>query len=141
LPDLPDRGNGRDALMRHWADYFVGWNDYESTVAELIDGGDDVVLIVHERARLRGSDVVSTATCLRFGRSAMAAASAFACSRRAPRRSKLSDSRDRRAFPVPAGQSAPLLGAGHAIAAPGDRVGASAQREAIGAKRPGHPEG
>jgi ketosteroid isomerase-like protein len=58
LPDFPDRGEGREALMRHMADYLAGWNDYQATVEALIDGGDDVVLIIHERARMRGSDAV-----------------------------------------------------------------------------------
>jgi ketosteroid isomerase-like protein len=58
LPDFPDRGSGRDALVRHMADYLAGWNDYQATLEELIDGGDDVVLILHERARMRASDVI-----------------------------------------------------------------------------------
>jgi ketosteroid isomerase-like protein len=59
LPDFPDRGTGRDAWARHMAEYLAGWNDYEATVEELIDaGGSDIVLILHERARMRASDVV-----------------------------------------------------------------------------------
>jgi ketosteroid isomerase-like protein len=58
LPDFPDRGKGRDALMRHNADYLAGWDDYEVTVEELIDGGDDVVLVMHERTRMRGSEAI-----------------------------------------------------------------------------------
>ncbi len=58
LPDFPDRGKGRDALVKHLTGYLAGWNDYEVTADELIDGGDDVVLIAHERARMRASDVV-----------------------------------------------------------------------------------
>ena len=56
LPDFPDRGSGRDALVSHLADYLTGWNDYEVTAGELIDGGDEVILLVHERARMRASD-------------------------------------------------------------------------------------
>ena len=58
LPDFPDRGSGRDALVQHTIDYLAGWNDYEATTEELIDGGDDVILIMHERARMRGSDAI-----------------------------------------------------------------------------------
>jgi uncharacterized protein len=58
LPDFPNRGSGRDAFVRHLADYLAGWNDYEAAAEELIDGGDDVVLIQHERARMRASDVI-----------------------------------------------------------------------------------
>jgi ketosteroid isomerase-like protein len=44
--------------MRHNADYLAGWDDYEVTVEELIDGGDDVVLVMHERTRMRGSEAI-----------------------------------------------------------------------------------
>jgi ketosteroid isomerase-like protein len=40
------------------ADYFAGWTDYEATIQESIDVGDDVVLILHERARVRASDSI-----------------------------------------------------------------------------------
>jgi len=58
LPDFPDRGSGRDAFVRHMTDYFAGWTDYEATVQESIDVGDEVVLILHERARMRASDSI-----------------------------------------------------------------------------------
>ncbi len=58
LPDFPDRGRGRDALMQHMADYLSGWNNYEATIKELIDGGDDVVLILRERASVGESNVI-----------------------------------------------------------------------------------
>ena len=57
LPDFPDSGSGRDALVDHVASYRSGWNDYKPTINELIDGGDDVILILRERARMRGSDI------------------------------------------------------------------------------------
>ncbi len=74
LPDFPDRGRGRDALVRHMADYLAGWNDYEVTAEELIDGGDEVVLLTHESARMRASDVtldrdLPTVWTIRDGRS------------------------------------------------------------------------
>jgi ketosteroid isomerase-like protein len=58
LPDWPERGTGRDALMQHLDNYFAGWLDYETTVSEVIDAGDDVLVVLHERARMRGSDAV-----------------------------------------------------------------------------------
>ena len=57
LPDFPDTGSGRDALAGHMGAYLSGWNDYETSIKELIDRGDDVVAIMHERARMRGSDI------------------------------------------------------------------------------------
>ena len=58
LPDFPNRGSGRDAFLRHLGDYVSGWNDYEVSSGELIDAGDEVVLILHERARMRDSDMM-----------------------------------------------------------------------------------
>jgi ketosteroid isomerase-like protein len=58
LPDFPDTGSGRDAFLRHMGGYFAGWNDYEATIDELIDSGDDVVVILHERARIGASDAI-----------------------------------------------------------------------------------
>jgi ketosteroid isomerase-like protein len=57
LPDFPDRGGGRDAFVGHMAAYSSGWNEYEASSKELIDRGDDVVLILHERARMPDSDM------------------------------------------------------------------------------------
>jgi uncharacterized protein len=57
LPDFPNTGSGRDAFVGHMGNYLSGWNDYETSIKELIDRGDDVVAIMHERARMRGSDM------------------------------------------------------------------------------------
>lgn len=56
LPDFPDRGVGRQAFLAHQFGYFAGWKDYATEVREAISAGDEVVLILHERASLRGSD-------------------------------------------------------------------------------------
>jgi ketosteroid isomerase-like protein len=58
LPDFPNSGSGRDALVGHVGAYLSGWNDYETSIKELIDRGDEVVAIIHERARVRDSDMV-----------------------------------------------------------------------------------
>jgi ketosteroid isomerase-like protein len=55
LPDWPDRGRGREALLGHRANYLAGWLSYESEIRELIDAGDDVVAIMREHVRLRES--------------------------------------------------------------------------------------
>ena len=57
LPDFPNTGSGRDAFVGHMATYVSGWNDYEVSISELIDRGDEVVVIQHERARMRGSEL------------------------------------------------------------------------------------
>jgi ketosteroid isomerase-like protein len=58
LPDFPDTGHGRDAWFQHFETYLAGWLDYSASVQELVDAGDHVIAIVHERARLRASEVV-----------------------------------------------------------------------------------
>jgi ketosteroid isomerase-like protein len=58
LPDFPNRGHGRDAFVGHMGNYVSGWTDYEVSSNELIDRGDDVVLVIHERARMPDSDMM-----------------------------------------------------------------------------------
>ena len=58
LADLPSKGQGREALLSEVIEtYFSGWVDYRGEIVETIDVGDDVVVILHEKARMRGSEV------------------------------------------------------------------------------------
>jgi len=77
LPDFPDTGRGRDELAGHLTAYFSGWTDYESTVSEIHDHGDEVVVILKERVRMPGSETmlerelpqvwtIEDGTCRRF---------------------------------------------------------------------------
>ena len=75
LPDFPDRGSGRDAFVGHMGNYLSGWTDYETWTEELIDRGDNVVVILHERARMPNSDMMldrdlPTVWAVRDGRAA-----------------------------------------------------------------------
>jgi ketosteroid isomerase-like protein len=57
LPDVPNRGRGRENLLTEvLATYFGGWLDYRPEIRETIDAGDDVLVVLHETARLRDSD-------------------------------------------------------------------------------------
>jgi ketosteroid isomerase-like protein len=57
LPDVPNQGRGRDRLLSEvFATYFSGWLDYRAEIQETVGVGDEVVLVLHETARLRGSD-------------------------------------------------------------------------------------
>ena len=58
LPDFPNRGSGRDAFVGHMGNYLSGWTDYEASTKELIDRGDNVVVILYERARMPDSDMM-----------------------------------------------------------------------------------
>jgi len=58
LPDVPNHGRGRDALLRDMlATYLSGWVDYSAELEELVDAGDRVVLVLHETARMRDTGV------------------------------------------------------------------------------------
>ena len=58
LPDVPNHGRGRDALRDEMlAVYLSGWVDYSAEVTEMVDAGDDVVVVLHETARMRGTGV------------------------------------------------------------------------------------
>ncbi len=75
LPDFPDRGSGRDAFVGHMGHYQSGWTDYEASAKELIDRGDNVVVILHERARMPDSGMMldrdlPTVWAVRDGRAA-----------------------------------------------------------------------
>ena len=58
LADLPNAGRGRDALLSEVMEtYFSGWVDYEAEVRDAIDLGDHALIVLHESARLRDSEV------------------------------------------------------------------------------------
>jgi ketosteroid isomerase-like protein len=54
---FPVRGAGRSEFIGHVARYWSIWNDYAQDVKEMIDAGDKVVVVLHEHARVRNSDV------------------------------------------------------------------------------------
>ena len=58
LPDVPNRGRGRDAFLTDvMATYASGWNDYSAEMKELIDAGDLVIAVLHETATMRETGV------------------------------------------------------------------------------------
>ena len=58
LPDVPNLGRGRDALLTDMlATYLAGWNDYSAEVKELIDAGDKVIMVLHETAKMGETNV------------------------------------------------------------------------------------
>ena len=58
LPDVPNHGEGRDALVNDMlGTYLSGWNAYSAELKELVDAGDHVVLVLHETAMMGASGV------------------------------------------------------------------------------------
>jgi ketosteroid isomerase-like protein len=58
LVDLPNRGRGRENLLKTFAEYFKGWREYEPEAREFISAGKHVVIVLHEKAGIAGSDVI-----------------------------------------------------------------------------------
>jgi ketosteroid isomerase-like protein len=53
---FPAQGRGRKEFVAYVTQYWSVWNDYSQDVKEMIDAGDDVVVVLREHARLRHSD-------------------------------------------------------------------------------------
>ena len=53
---FPQRGSGRNEFVAHVTKYWSLWNDYTQNVEEMIEAGDNVVVVLREHARLRNSD-------------------------------------------------------------------------------------
>lgn len=53
---FPQRGSGRNEFVAHVTKYWSLWNDYTQDVKEMVEAGDDVVVVLREHARLRNSD-------------------------------------------------------------------------------------
>src|SRR6476469_9465167 len=58
LPDVPNRGHGREALVTDMlGTYLSGWTDYSAKIKEVFEAGEQVVLVLHERATMRDTGV------------------------------------------------------------------------------------
>jgi ketosteroid isomerase-like protein len=56
IAGFPQRGSGRNEFVAHVSKYWSLWNDYSQDVKEMIEEGDDVIVVLREHARLRNSD-------------------------------------------------------------------------------------
>jgi ketosteroid isomerase-like protein len=56
--DLPVRGRGREDHVRLMDRYRRAWIDYEMAPKELIDAGDNVVVVLHETTGARGTEAL-----------------------------------------------------------------------------------
>jgi ketosteroid isomerase-like protein len=55
MPDLDPVHVGRDAVIAASTHYWGTWDDYEVQAEEILDAGQSVVVILHERGRGKGS--------------------------------------------------------------------------------------
>jgi ketosteroid isomerase-like protein len=53
---FPLRGTGRNEFVAHVAKYWSMWNDYSQDVEEMMEQGDNVIVVLCEHAQLRSSD-------------------------------------------------------------------------------------
>lgn len=60
LPDVPNRGRGRDAFVQEvLGTYAEGWIDYSAELREVVDAGrGQVAAVLHETARMRGTEAL-----------------------------------------------------------------------------------
>jgi ketosteroid isomerase-like protein len=56
--DAEVQGRGRDNYLRVTDRYRRAWIGYKVALKELIDAGDDVVVVLHETARARGTEML-----------------------------------------------------------------------------------
>ena len=58
LPDVPNRGRGREAFaVDVLGTYMSGWNDYSAEIKEVSALGEQVLLVLHETATMRDTGV------------------------------------------------------------------------------------
>jgi ketosteroid isomerase-like protein len=58
LPDVPNQGRGREAFTTELlATYRSGWNDYSAELNEVLEVGEDVLVVLHETATMRDTGV------------------------------------------------------------------------------------
>ena len=58
LPDVPNRGRGREAFVTDvMGTYMSGWNDYSAEVKEASEADGHVLVVIHETASMRETGV------------------------------------------------------------------------------------
>ena len=58
LPDVPNRGRGREAFVTDMmATYVSGWTDYSAEFKEATEVGGHVLVVLHETASMRETGV------------------------------------------------------------------------------------
>jgi uncharacterized protein len=55
-PGVEPRGSGVEGLVRMFAAYIGGWNEYRLEAKEFIDGGENVIAVLHETVQVADSE-------------------------------------------------------------------------------------
>jgi len=58
VPDFPDHGVGAQHFVAFLATYLAGFDDYTLQIVRLLEAGDEIVVLLHDSARIRGSDAI-----------------------------------------------------------------------------------
>jgi ketosteroid isomerase-like protein len=56
VPGVEPEGRGIDGLVRMFAAYLSGWNEYRVEANEFIDAGETVIAMLHEKVRVADSN-------------------------------------------------------------------------------------
>jgi ketosteroid isomerase-like protein len=56
VPDFPDYGVGAEHFVGFLATYLSGFDDYTLRIMRLMEAGDEIVVLLHDSARIRGSE-------------------------------------------------------------------------------------
>jgi ketosteroid isomerase-like protein len=58
IPDFPDHGVGAEHVLDLLATYLSGFDDYTLRIMRLMEAGDEIVVLLHDSARIRGSEAI-----------------------------------------------------------------------------------
>ena len=58
VPDFPDHGVGTKHFVDFLATYLAGFDDYTLQIVRVEEAGDEIVALLHDSARIRGSEAV-----------------------------------------------------------------------------------
>ena len=58
VPDFPDHGVGAEHFVDFLATYLSGFNDYTLRIMRLMEAGDEIVVLLHDSACIRGSETI-----------------------------------------------------------------------------------
>ena len=57
LPDVVERGKGRDAYLRFVADFSASWAEHEITITDIVGSDEHAVVAIHEQMEASGGDL------------------------------------------------------------------------------------